>query len=766
MKTLKRFLCALLCFCLIFGISDCLSVNASNVLLGDVDANGTVDNLDAIYLLYSTIFGEEEYPLNQPCNFVNDEKVDNLDAIYLLYHTVFPASYPLDGSGTFEPEEDDDEPIVTTKSTTFTCEFSDNDFDTACKAGTVTGEVENCWGTQFPDITSLITSICPLEDVYYLEVTIKASNSDPCWNGSKPRCELHWDSRGAGRCVDSQGFTGDAIYLSAFMQPDVYRVVINPYAFSSEAGVIEFEVTVTVTMNEPEPDYDDSDSTVSPDNNKPTGDPEMTNFTIAEKIIPSKDLGLKINTLSTSYKPADENNPISSNVFLADPTSVEYNGRLYVYGTNDSQQFVANDGKGSNGYGNINTLVCYSSADLVNWTYHGDIPVTKIATWAGCSWAPSIVSREIDGKTEFFLYFCNSGGGVGVLTSDSPTGPWKDPIGKALVHNGMLGDDPVCWCFDPGVVIDDNGVGWLSFGGGSPMHADETPMYTGNCRLVKLGADMVTLDSEIIKVPAVHHFEANELNMIGGSYVLTYCSNYDARDKWTSDLGTPSKSCSMCYMICSGDPLNPDDWKYGGEYLTNPNTQGYPFSNNHSHLHKFGNKYYILYQTVALLENMGKLETADGYRSIGIDEIAVDEENVVIKKGRMTDKGVEKVANVNAFAVQKAETHHSAAGIGYEKITSRGFVVSDISEGDYVLVKNVSFANGADSFAAVVSGKGIIEVRLDSANSEVVGNVQFDTDNFEAIGTGLAKTIDGTHDLYLVFGGEFKFDTWQFAYLG
>ena len=33
-------------------------------------------------------------------------------------------------------------------------------------------------------------------------------------------------------------------------------------------------------------------------------------------------------------------NPISANVFCADPTAVEYEGRLYVYGTNDHEQYL------------------------------------------------------------------------------------------------------------------------------------------------------------------------------------------------------------------------------------------------------------------------------------------------------------------------------------------------------------------------------------------------------------------------------------------
>ena len=66
-----------------------------SIVLGDIDGNDTVDNNDAIYLLYHTIFGEEEYPVNQECDFNDDGIVDNNDAIYLLYHTIFGDEYPL-----------------------------------------------------------------------------------------------------------------------------------------------------------------------------------------------------------------------------------------------------------------------------------------------------------------------------------------------------------------------------------------------------------------------------------------------------------------------------------------------------------------------------------------------------------------------------------------------------------------------------------------------------------------------------------------------
>ena len=64
--------------------------------VGDVDGNDIVDNNDAIYLLYYTIFGEEEYPVNHDCDFDGNGEVDNNDAIYLLYHSIFgDEEYPL-----------------------------------------------------------------------------------------------------------------------------------------------------------------------------------------------------------------------------------------------------------------------------------------------------------------------------------------------------------------------------------------------------------------------------------------------------------------------------------------------------------------------------------------------------------------------------------------------------------------------------------------------------------------------------------------------
>ena len=126
---------------------------------------------------------------------------------------------------------------------------------------------------------------------------------------------------------------------------------------------------------------------------------------------------LTVKISKNNWKLTTTANPISANVFCADPTAVEYEGRLYVYGTNDHEQYLNAE---KNTYEKIKSLVCFSTEDMVNWTYHGEINVGKIAPWIYNSWAPSICSRkEADGLTHFYLYFSNSGAGSGVITASA-----------------------------------------------------------------------------------------------------------------------------------------------------------------------------------------------------------------------------------------------------------------------------------------------------------------------------------------------------------
>ncbi len=64
-------------------------VEIRNEIPGDMDSNEKVNSDDAVYLLYHTLFGEEEYPIKQSGDMDGNAKIDSNDAIYLLYHVLF-----------------------------------------------------------------------------------------------------------------------------------------------------------------------------------------------------------------------------------------------------------------------------------------------------------------------------------------------------------------------------------------------------------------------------------------------------------------------------------------------------------------------------------------------------------------------------------------------------------------------------------------------------------------------------------------------------
>ena len=234
---MKKLLCVLLVICLaISALPIALFAVESELVAGDLTGDGTVTRDDAIHLLYYSIY-PDNYEISQPVDYDADGEITRLDAIYLLYHSLFPSEYPL-------PELDT---AVSKANGSFSCQFSDNDYDSAIKSGTLTGNAEDCWGTQFPDITSAITSITRLRNVKSIKVEVSASNTDACWNGATPRCELHVNSRADGGAEAVASFEDGKATLNYEFTGAEYAIILNPYAFSSSAGTIDFTYTVTVT---------------------------------------------------------------------------------------------------------------------------------------------------------------------------------------------------------------------------------------------------------------------------------------------------------------------------------------------------------------------------------------------------------------------------------------------------------------------------------------------------------------------------------------
>lgn len=459
-------------------------------------------------------------------------------------------------------------------------------------------------------------------------------------------------------------------------------------------------------------------------------------------------------TLTTGYKSLSQTNPCMTQRYTADPGVMEYNGRVYVYTTNDSQP---DQGTGSeNAYNQINTLNCMSSSDMVNWTDHGTINVAGsqgAATWASCSWAPCAAHKTINGKEKFFLYFANNANGIGVLTSDSPTGPWTDPIGKALISRSTANcsANDVTWLFDPAVLVDTDGTGYLYFGGGVPDGKSENPK---TARVVKLGSDMTSLAGTPITIDAPYLFEDSGINKIGNTYYYSYCTN------WASRSSSSAPGIAVIAYMTSSSPTGP--WTYQGTVLNNPGTYFGTTGNNHHTIIQFNNQWYIFYHAEWL--NKQLYGSQKGYRSTHVDKLTFSDGKFSLGTGTLT--GVSQLANVNPYTSNMMANMAWQAGVN---VYGQGSTVVAMNKGDWTGISNVAFGStGASSItmnAASPSG-AVIKVCTGSTTGDVVGYVTIpatgSTSNYTTVTANINNTT-GTKKLFFIASNDVVIDSWQFS---
>ena len=447
-------------------------------------------------------------------------------------------------------------------------------------------------------------------------------------------------------------------------------------------------------------------------------------------------------------------NPLVSHKFGADPYALVYNDRVYLYATNDQFEYDEQGNITENKYGNINTLTVISSDDLVNWTDHGEIKAAGpngAAKWAVNSWAPAIAHKVIDGKDKFFIYFANNGSNIGVLTSDSPLGPWVDPINKPIISRDVAGVEGVPWLFDPAVLVDDDGTGYLYFGGGIPEGQFEMP---NTARSIQLSDDMISVVGEAKPIPAPFMFESGGINKRNGKYYYSYCSNFFTGER---PEGAPGAG-EIAYLI-SDNPMGP--WTYQKSILKNPGHFFDVSGNNHHAMFEFNGTWYIAYHAQTVSAAMG---VSNGYRSTHLNKVYFDE-NGVIQDIVATMEGVEKVKNLDPFETIPAVTIAWQAGVRVRELENQAqtelrHVLTDINHGDWVGIASADFDDGAQEIIMKLSSEtndSKIEIHLDQLDGELVGTIDVPntggSNNWVDVSTAVS-TIKGIRDIYFVFKGN------------
>lgn len=504
--------------------------------------------------------------------------------------------------------------------------------------------------------------------------------------------------------------------------------------------------------------------------------------------------------------------------FIADPTAIdnsEVDGKLYVYGTTEGFSYE-NGVIRQNGYDN-HSLTILSTSDMVNWTDEGFMDTQNLtnevsdsenkvkAGWAYKAWAPSGLAYDGDGdgELEYYLFHTN-GGAVGYVMSDSPTGPWRSPLNKAMFTSNSPGCKGVKWCFDPAVLRDSKGDAYIYFGGGVWNEGNEPNTHPDGIahpktgRVCKLGFDEngeAYADGEPQEMDTYYLFEDSEINQFNGKYYYSYCVNFDVPDDnpWVKD-GSIAVYVSSDPMDIAFDPAAENGDQYTdengvyhhflGTILNNPSTIYGESYNNHHHMQSFKGKDYIFYHSTVLNNSIHRINKQ--YRNLHVDEINVNAETDEISI-EPSYEGADQIENFNPYTDNKgnaveinATTTSYSAGVCSRRSDSRvvdglsPMVLDEIDTGDWTKIQGVDFGDyGTKKFEATVASEtdnAAIEMYIDDPTkaSNLVGTLSVkstgDFDSFETISTDLKTKVTGVHDVYFVFRGtDYDVAAWKFT---
>ncbi len=416
--------------------------------------------------------------------------------------------------------------------------------------------------------------------------------------------------------------------------------------------------------------------------------------------------------------------PIIQTKYTADPAPMVYNDTVFLYTTHDED-----DAEGFK----MQDWLLYTSTDMVNWTDHGVVASLKSFDWVkrdNGAWAEQVVERN--GK--FYMYCPIHGNGIGVLVSDSPYGPFKDPLGKPLVWQKEHWDD-----IDPTVFIDEDGQAYMYWG-------------NPNCYYVKLNEDMISYSGDIVKLKETpeHYQEGPWFYKRNGHYYLAFASTCCPE--------------GIGYAM-SDSPTGP--WKTKG-YIMRPTerTRG-----NHPGIMDYKGKSYVFGLNYDLL----KLETNTHYerRSVSVAEMHYNEDETIQEVPYWADTKLEQIGTFNPFRKVEAETMAWGYGLKTAPNADKSLSVVDVNNGEYICVRGVNFGkNKARCFevSALPLEGGNLKIRLDAPDGKIVGNVNIpqgnETSKYELYSCEV-NAVSGIHDLYLSFEGEnnkdlFELDYWKF----
>jgi hypothetical protein len=471
--------------------------------------------------------------------------------------------------------------------------------------------------------------------------------------------------------------------------------------------------------------------------------PQLSPAEIAQQL---RSDSLKIQQWFKDDRSVEMNMPLFQTKYTADPSPMVVGDTLFLYTSHDASPEDIPDlnERNSAGFFMYDWLL-WSTTDMANWTEHGAVASLKDFSWRSRengAWAIQTVERN--GK--YYLYAPLHGHGIGVLVSDSPYGPFKDPLGKPLVW-----DKSNWYDIDPSAYIDDDGQAYL---------------YWGNphCFYARLNDDMISLKDSVVRLPHIKNYQE-------GPWFYKRAGHYY--------LGFASTCCPEALGYAMSDsPTGP--WKSMGYYMrpTHRDRGNHPgIVDYKGHSYIFGQNYDLMHiESFVHHERRSVSATEFFYNADGtVQEVPYWLDQKPMKQLHWLDpyQRVEAETMAWGYGLKTAKMGIKNTGVVVDMPASTGrrnMYVYHLDNGKYIKLRGVDFGKGAKSYAitAAATGSCVLTLHIDSKNGPVIGKVKIkSTDDLETYKSFVAK-INGAaavHDLYLCFDqvqGEVHLDWWQF----
>ena len=453
-------------------------------------------------------------------------------------------------------------------------------------------------------------------------------------------------------------------------------------------------------------------------------------------------------------------NPISTYHYLADPSAASDGDTFYILTDVDDYSPQQNYNY------DIVGLNAFSSQDMKNWTDHGMIFRSKreFGNYPDNTWASGIAVH----KGRIYIVYPNGASGVGMLTATSIDGPYTDPVKEthgvnyiaASFGSSVIGGcDGIAHCFDPGIFIEEDGTGYVIFGGGEN---GQRP-YGNNLDIIKFTENngKITIDkNSLTRVSAQNSFEAPYIHKKGSKYYLSFNTppqviDYGMADKITGPY-------TFVGTVIPGVAGVPDAHNEGG--------------NNHQGFAEFKGKWYAVYhdrRLVTASEHPGSCTQSgqctnspnkENHRSVSIDELTWNGDKM--NKLTFTREGPKQIKNFDPYNTYKALTSSKQRNVRSRTDWTKGKPVVHVltplaTKESWIRVSGVDFGNGAQNLrvkAASVADGNKIEIHTGSVSGTLAGTCSLaktsgwnDYVDNDCEMSGLSGVVD---ELFFVFKGS------------